>query len=697
MDEGAREHADALPRRKRLVRRIAWGIVAAGSALAFAAALFGGAATRSSDQDGIAAALTLRNIAAGIMLMGLVTILVAQRLDSIQQWYSWRIEGRSQSTVSNQGQTIAYVIGATIVLLLTWTVVGSALPAEVRGCLVVMGVLAVPALLGLLVMQLRGTPRLFLIGMLLVAIGNLILTLLAVTALVSSLDSAGALRELGRVMFPMVTVVWTLFPASFPVGSSRLGGASPDRPRIGLGTRRELAAQRADHDRHVRRREPRQQLAASDEAAAGPPGPGDRRLPPRPGGTGAAQRACVLRGTDRPAALQGCEIYNDFHDVLQRDDIDVIWGCIPDHWHGVVYSRRSRPARTCTARSRSRAGSTEGIRVREMVRRYGCVFQTGTQQRSSTHFRHACELARNGYLGKVHTIHVGVPGGRTYPVEPPSDPPPGFDYDFWSGPAPLIPFDTKRCEWLAMYMISHYCAGFITNWGVHHLDIAGWGCPEVFQKPFEIQGHGRPAARRDDRHLDLLADGTGVGQRPEDELHQHRQSDPARLQVRGRCGLGPREPQRDLGRTGFAADRQTEARRHCICTPAPSTPIRTRRTRPISSAASAPVKIRSRPSRTDRPPAPWATWPTSRCGWIGVAMGPAQDRFIGDDDANQHARPRSTQPLDHVECGVTPGREPDRIVRRTVRSGCSENKERPQCAVNLPACSRLLYQKESIP
>jgi predicted dehydrogenase len=130
------------------------------------------------------------------------------------------------------------------------------------------------------------------------------------------------------------------------------------------------------------------------------------------------------------------------------------------------------------------------MRVRDAVRQYGCVFQTGTQQRSDPKFRHACELARNGYLGKVHTIHVGAPGGRSYPVEPPCDPPAGFDYDMWTGPAPLIPFDKQRCEWLAMYMISHYCAGFITNWGVHHLDIAGWGCPEVFREPFEIEGTG---------------------------------------------------------------------------------------------------------------------------------------------------------------------------------------------------------------
>ena len=186
----------------------------------------------------------------------------------------------------------------------------------------------------------------------------------------------------------------------------------------------------------------------------------------------------------------GCEIYNDFREVLERDDIDVIWGCVPDHWHGVVYSRAIEAGKDLYGEKPVTRWIDQGIRIRDMVRQYGCVFQTGTQQRSSPHFRHACELARNGYLGKVHTVYVGAPGGRTYPVEPPCDPPAGFDYDFWSGPAPLIPFDTKRCEWLAMYMISHYCAGFITNWGVHHLDIAGWGCPEVFREPFEIQGTG---------------------------------------------------------------------------------------------------------------------------------------------------------------------------------------------------------------
>lgn len=189
-------------------------------------------------------------------------------------------------------------------------------------------------------------------------------------------------------------------------------------------------------------------------------------------------------------AYRGCEIYNDFRDVLARSDVDVVWGCVPDHWHGVVYSRAIEAGKDIYGEKPITRWIADGIKVRGAVRRYGCVFQTGTQQRSDPRFRHACELARNGYLGKVHTVYVAAPGGRAIPAAPPCDVPKGFDYDMWSGPAPYIPFDSKRCEWLAMYMISHYGAGFITNWGIHHLDIAGWGCAEVFNKPFTIAGTG---------------------------------------------------------------------------------------------------------------------------------------------------------------------------------------------------------------
>ncbi len=189
-------------------------------------------------------------------------------------------------------------------------------------------------------------------------------------------------------------------------------------------------------------------------------------------------------------SYRGCNLYNDFRDVLEQPDIDAVWGCVPDHWHGVLFSRVIEAGMDLYGEKPITRWISEGVHVRDAVRRHGCVFQTGTQQRSERTFRHACELARNGYLGTVRRIEVAAPGGRSYPVQAPSDPPPGFDYDMWTGPAPYFPFDTNRCEWLAMYMISHYCAGFISNWGVHHLDIAGWGCPEVFEEPFHVEGTG---------------------------------------------------------------------------------------------------------------------------------------------------------------------------------------------------------------
>lgn len=199
--------------------------------------------------------------------------------------------------------------------------------------------------------------------------------------------------------------------------------------------------------------------------------------------------ATYARRSDKES-YQACDVYNDFRELLARPDIDAVWGTVPDHWHGVLYSRALEAGKDMYGEKPLTRWISQGVTVCDAVRRYGRVFQTGTQQRSCPTFRHACELARNGYLGKIHTVYVGAPGGEAYEVEPPCDPPEGFDYDMWTGPAPMIPFDNKRCEWLAMYMISHYCAGFITNWGVHHLDIAGWGCPEIFNETFEVEGTG---------------------------------------------------------------------------------------------------------------------------------------------------------------------------------------------------------------
>ncbi|MDO5580790.1 MAG: Gfo/Idh/MocA family oxidoreductase [Planctomycetia bacterium] len=189
-------------------------------------------------------------------------------------------------------------------------------------------------------------------------------------------------------------------------------------------------------------------------------------------------------------SYKGCKLYRDFRDILLRDDIDAVWGTICDHWHGPLYSRIIESGKDIYGEKPLTRWVGQGIKVKKLVRQYGTIFQVGTQQRSEPHFRLACMLARNGYLGKISEVQVAAPGGTKIPAVPSCDPPKGFDWDMWSGPAPLLPFDPRRVEWLGLYMIEHYCAGFITNWGVHHLDIAGWGVPEVFEKPFWLDGSG---------------------------------------------------------------------------------------------------------------------------------------------------------------------------------------------------------------
>lgn len=211
----------------------------------------------------------------------------------------------------------------------------------------------------------------------------------------------------------------------------------------------------------------------------------------------APRREAAVRTVDQHGAartggpsFRACDGYHDFRELLARDDIDAVLVCPPDHWHGVIATAALRAGKDVYCEKPIGLSVAECQAIHSAVRRHGRVFQTGLQQRSDRRFRFACELARAGHLGKVHTVEVAVPPGGSIPWQPTIEPPPGFDYDLWSGPAPLRPFDARRCEWLAMYWISDYCVGFICNWGVHHLDIAQWGCPEVGLESFELEGTG---------------------------------------------------------------------------------------------------------------------------------------------------------------------------------------------------------------
>ncbi len=186
----------------------------------------------------------------------------------------------------------------------------------------------------------------------------------------------------------------------------------------------------------------------------------------------------------------GCAVYGDYREVLARDDIDAVIITVQDHWHALIATAAAKAGKDMYCEKPLGVSVAECRQIRDVVRETKRVFQTGTWQRSLEKFQRACTLARNGYLGRIHTIEVAAPGAKYVPRYKGSlDPQPvpeGFDWDMWQGPAPKNPYNEGRVSWPDWYLIWDYCVGFICNWGVHHLDIANWGCPRVGAEPFEV-------------------------------------------------------------------------------------------------------------------------------------------------------------------------------------------------------------------
>jgi predicted dehydrogenase len=184
---------------------------------------------------------------------------------------------------------------------------------------------------------------------------------------------------------------------------------------------------------------------------------------------------------------KGCADYADFRDLVTRDDIDAVIIASPEFWHALhaIWAMRHRKDVYCEKAMTLTVYESQAVRA--AVRRHARVYQLGTQQRSDRNFRFAAELAVNGYLGKLRTVKVSVPGGRGLPVAGPAAVPPGLDYDMWLGPAPFKPYNDVKCSF-NWYFIYDYCIGWIGSWGVHHVDSALWGSPVFCNGPVEVQG-----------------------------------------------------------------------------------------------------------------------------------------------------------------------------------------------------------------
>ncbi len=209
------------------------------------------------------------------------------------------------------------------------------------------------------------------------------------------------------------------------------------------------------------------------------------------------QRLNAKKAVDEWYKNTACAAFKDFRELMARKDIDAVQITAPDHWHPLIVLEAARQKKHMYCEKPIGWSFRAAQAVRKAVKESGVVFQFGTQQRSGGNFRRACELVRNGRIGRLKTILVGVPGSWTCPIQPTEPVPKELDYEMWLGPAPMAPYCYERCRphvqgkgYSVWYSISDYCMGMIGNWGIHHLDIAQWGNGTDLSGPTTIEGKG---------------------------------------------------------------------------------------------------------------------------------------------------------------------------------------------------------------
>ena len=191
------------------------------------------------------------------------------------------------------------------------------------------------------------------------------------------------------------------------------------------------------------------------------------------------------------------KIYEDYHQLINNKDIDAVMISTPDHWHAQPAIEAALAGKHIYLQKPTSLTIEEGRLMSDAVRKSGVVFQLGSQQRSANpwpQFRQACELVRNGRIGKLHTVNVGLPsdpaGGDTKEMAIPEN----LNYDMWLGSTPYVYYTGDRVHsqtdpnsrggWLRC---EQFGAGMITGWGVHHIDIAHWGMNTELTGPIEIE------------------------------------------------------------------------------------------------------------------------------------------------------------------------------------------------------------------
>jgi len=192
---------------------------------------------------------------------------------------------------------------------------------------------------------------------------------------------------------------------------------------------------------------------------------------------------------------KGVKEYHDFRELVKNKDIDAVLISTPDHTHAMIAIAAAKAKKHIYMQKPASLTIAEGRIVSDYIQKQGVVFQIGSQQRSWEQFRYAAELVRNGRIGDLKTVYVGLPGDPSGEVEPEMPVPSNLNYDMWLGSTPEVYYTEKRVHPQADYdrpgwlRCEQFGAGMITGWGSHHIDSAHWGMGMERSGPIEVWGH----------------------------------------------------------------------------------------------------------------------------------------------------------------------------------------------------------------
>ena len=190
----------------------------------------------------------------------------------------------------------------------------------------------------------------------------------------------------------------------------------------------------------------------------------------------------------------GVTAYTNYHQLLANKDIDAVLVSTPDHWHALIGIDAVEAGKDVYLQKPASLTIAEGRALSNAVQRTGRILQIGSQQRSSVQFRYAAELVRNGRIGQLKSVQIGLPGDPSGDVEPEMPVPRNLNYDMWLGSTPNVYYTEKRVHpqdsydrpgWLRC---EQFGAGMITGWGAHHVDSAHWAMDREYNGPVEIWG-----------------------------------------------------------------------------------------------------------------------------------------------------------------------------------------------------------------